>query len=63
MEWWEQIGNMTSFFAETPALAVDMALYGPPPSAAGYDLAFGLQASATPIDVYPSEGAFAEPGA
>lgn len=61
MGWWTQFGNYLSFFDETPALAFDMALNGPNPGHVGYDLAFGLQAARTPIDVYPSEMTFAEP--
>ena len=60
MNWWTQVGNYLGFFDETPALAVDMALSGPNANHVGYDLAFGLQASRTPIDVYPSEDLFAE---
>lgn len=63
MNWWQQIGNYVSFFGDTPALAVDMALDGPNADHVGYDLAFGLQAASTPIDVYPSESMFTEPGA
>jgi hypothetical protein len=55
MDWWQNIGNYLSFFDDTPALAVNMALDGPNAAHVGYDLAFGLQASPTPIDVYPSE--------
>lgn len=55
MNWWTQIGNYMGFFDETPALAVDMALNGPNANHVGYDLAFGLQASKTSLDVYPSE--------
>lgn len=62
MDWWTEVGNYLGFFDDTPALAVDMALYGPPASAVGYDLAFGLQAARTPIDIYPSEQPFADPG-
>ncbi|MEU3522335.1 hypothetical protein AB0E62_00405 [Streptomyces sp. NPDC038707] len=60
MDWWTQIGNYASFFSDTPALAVDMALHGPNPSYVGYDLAYGLQASPTAIDVYPPDDPFAE---
>jgi hypothetical protein len=60
VNWWTQIGNYVTFFGETPALAVDMALNGPNANHVGYDLAFGLQAAATPIDVYPSEASFSE---
>lgn len=62
MDWWETLGNYVGFFGDTPALAVDMALHGPNANHVGYDLAFGLQAASTPIDVYPPEGAFTEPG-
>jgi hypothetical protein len=62
MDWWETVGNYVSFFGDTPALGVDMALHGPNADHVGYDLAFGLQATPTSIDVYPSEGSFPEPG-
>jgi hypothetical protein len=54
VDWWDQIGNYTTFFGDTPALAVDMALNGPNADHVGYDLGYGLQSSQTPIDVYPS---------
>jgi hypothetical protein len=60
MDWWQEIGNYTDFFGETPALGVDMALHGPNANHVGYGLAYGLQAASTPIDVYPSEMSFAE---
>ncbi|MFF6988364.1 hypothetical protein [Streptomyces sp. NPDC010273] len=60
MDWWDQVGNMVSFFGDTPALAVDMALNGPESNHVGYGLAYGLQMAQTPIDVYPSEGSFAD---
>lgn len=63
MNWWTTFGNYLSFFDETPALAFDMAMHGPNADHVGYDLAFGLQATPTPIDVYPSEGPFSESGA
>jgi hypothetical protein len=62
VDWWQSVGNMVDFFGDTPALAVDMALNGANPDHVGYDLAFGLQAAPTPIDVYPSETSLAEPG-
>jgi hypothetical protein len=44
------------FFGDTaPALAVDMAMNGPNSDFVGYDLAYGLQATASPIDVYPTD--------
>jgi hypothetical protein len=60
VDWWQQVGNMVGFMSETPALAVDMALHGPNADHVGYDLAFGLQATAMPLDVYPSEMSFTE---
>lgn len=60
MDWWQQIGNMVGFLGETPALAVDMVLHGPNADHVGYDLAFGLQATGSSIDVYPSEMSPAE---
>jgi hypothetical protein len=60
MDWWDTIGNYLGLFGDTPALAVDMALYGPNANHVGYALAYGLQASPTPIDVYPAEGSFAD---
>jgi hypothetical protein len=49
----DQVGNYVSFFGDTPALAVDMALHGPNANHVGYDLAYGLQMAPTAIDVYP----------
>lgn len=63
MDWWETMGNYLGFFDETPALGVDMALHGPNANHVGYDLAFGLQAASSPIDVYPAETAFGGPEA
>lgn len=56
MDWWTHIGNMASMFPGHEALAVDMAVNGAPPDWMGYGLAYGLQATPTPISVYPSEG-------
>jgi len=55
MDWWDQVGNYVSFFGDTPALAVDMALHGPNANHVGYDLAYGLQMAPTAIDVYPPD--------
>lgn len=56
MDWWTEVGNYTSFFGDTaPALGVDMALHGPNSDFIGYDLAYGLQASPTSLDVYPAD--------
>jgi hypothetical protein len=63
MNWWNILGNYVDFFDETPALAYDFAMHGPNANHVGYGLAYGVQATPTPIDVYPSEGPFAEPEA
>jgi hypothetical protein len=63
VNWWTTLGNYLSFFDDTPALAYDMAMGGPNANHVGYDLAFGLQATSAPIDVYPSETGFSEPEA
>lgn len=55
MDWWDAVGNMYAFMPDAPALAYDMALNGPDPDRVGYDLAYGLQAASTPIEVYPPE--------
>lgn len=55
MNWWSQFGNYLSFLDDTPALAFDLAMDGPNANYVGYDLAFGLQAAKTPLDVYPSD--------
>jgi hypothetical protein len=61
MDWWTEVGNYVSMFPDTPALGVDMALHGPNADHVGYDLAYGLQASQTAVDVYPADaGAFPE---
>lgn len=60
MDWFNQLGNMSTLFPDTPALAWDFALNGPNPDLVGYDLAYGLQVAPEPIDVYPSEMAFPE---
>lgn len=63
MDWFTTLGNMAAMFPDTPALAWDMALHGPNPDLVGYGLAYGMQSTPTPIDVYPSEDmAFPETG-
>jgi hypothetical protein len=54
MDWFDQLGNMARFFPDSPALAVDMALGGADPDMVGYGLAYGLQATPTQFDVYPT---------
>jgi hypothetical protein len=52
MDWWEQLGAHVQFFPDTPALALDMALRGPAEHVA-YPLAYALQATPVPLEVYP----------
>lgn len=59
MDWFNALGNFAAFFPDTPGLAWDMALNGADPDLVGYGLAYGLQVSPTPIDVYPPEDLFA----
>lgn len=54
MDWWNNLGAMYEFFNDTPALAHDMAIKGPQTDFA-YDLAYGLQSTTTPLDVYPAD--------
>lgn len=54
MDFWDRVGAMYQFFNDTPALAHDMALKGPQ-SDFGYSLAYGLQNTSAPIDVYPAD--------
>lgn len=64
MDWFTQIGNMSALFPDAPGLAFDFAMNGSDPNLVGYGLAYGLQSTQTPIDVYPSEEAsFAGPEA
>ena len=59
MEWWTRLGAMSQFFNDTPALAHDMATKGPDGDFA-YNLAYGLQNSPVPLNVYPADSATEE---
>lgn len=54
MDWWDRVGAMYQFLNDTPALAKDMALKGPQSDFA-YTLAYALQNTGAPIDVYPAD--------
>lgn len=54
MEFWDRMGAMYQFFNSTPALAHDMATKGPQTDLL-YSLAYGLQNTSAPIDVYPAD--------
>lgn len=60
METFEQMGAYFAAFPDAPALAVDMALYGPPAEVAGYQLADSAIATPQQIDVYPQESGLFE---
>lgn len=55
MDWFTQLGNMAQFMPDTPALAFDMATKGPNHDAFNYSLAYNIQDSPTPLNVYPAE--------
>lgn len=57
METFEQMGAFFAAFPDAPALAVDMALYGPDADVAGYQLAGSMIGTGQSIDVYPQLGA------
>lgn len=58
MEWADRLGAMYQFFNSTPALAADMAHNGPQDDFA-YTLAYGLQNTPVPLNVYPVDTATA----
>lgn len=57
MEVLEQMGAYFAAMPHAPALAVDMALYGPPGPLAGYDLAAAMIGTPAQIDLHPEEQA------
>lgn len=56
MEWWQQFGNMVMMMPDAPALAFDMTVNGPADEAFGYSLAYNMQNTPVPLEIYPSEG-------
>lgn len=54
MEWFDRLGAMYQFLNDTPALAKDMALHGPQNDLV-YSLAYAMQNTIAPIDVYPAD--------
>ncbi|KUJ70804.1 hypothetical protein ACZ90_00340 [Streptomyces albus subsp. albus] len=55
MDWFTHLGNMAALIPDSPGLAWDFALLGAEPDLVGYDLAYGLQATPTSINLYPAE--------
>lgn len=56
-DWWQNFGAMLQFMPDTPALAFDMTTSGPTYQPFALSLAYNMQNSPTPLDVYPPEGA------
>lgn len=54
MEWFEKLGALYQFLNDTPALAHDMTVRGPDGDLPYY-LAYGMQNTSVPIDVYPAD--------
>lgn len=54
MEWFDRLGAMYQFLNDTPALAHDMTVRGPQ-NDFGYTLAYAMQNTSAPIDVYPAD--------
>ena len=55
-EWFAEIGNYFTAMPDAPALAVDMALNGPPPDQVGYGLAYSMLRTPEELEVYPQGG-------
>jgi hypothetical protein len=57
MDVFEDMGNYFMAFPDAPALAVHMALNGPPAGLFGYDLAALMINTSAPLETYPTGGA------
>lgn len=53
-DWLDRLGAMYGFLGDTPALAHDMAVRGSQDDLP-YALAYAMQNTSAPIDVYPSD--------
>lgn len=53
-DWGDRFGAMYGFLSDTPALAHDMAMRGAQTDLP-YTMAYAMQNTAAPIDVYPSD--------
>lgn len=61
MDWWDALGNYAAFFPDSPSLAVDMTTNHPMSHAyLGYPLAYALQDTPSPIQVYPPDNPLQE---
>lgn len=54
-DWGDRFGAMYELLNDTPALAHDMAVRGAQTDLP-YNLAYAMQNTASPLDVYPSDG-------
>jgi hypothetical protein len=54
MEWFAHFGNFGQLMPGAPALALQFALHSNA-DLEGYAMAYGLQATPTPLDLYPPE--------
>jgi hypothetical protein len=54
MDWFDRLGAMYAFLNDTPALAHDMTMRAPQTDFS-YTLAYAMQNTAAPIDVYPAD--------
>lgn len=55
MDWFDDLGAYYLAMPQAPALALDMALNGPPAPQAGLHLAKSALATEAEIDLYPQE--------
>jgi len=56
MEWFQDLGVNLQFMPDTPALAFDMTVNGPQHAPFKYSLAYNMQNSPTPLNMYPQDG-------
>lgn len=60
-DWWQEFGANLQFMPDTPALAFDMATGGPTYHPFALSLAYNMQNSPTPLQVYPQDEGSAAP--
>jgi hypothetical protein len=54
-EWFTSFGVFYNAYPNSPAMALSMALDGPPPDQVGYGLAYSMHKTQAEIDLYPPE--------
>lgn len=55
-QWWEDFGVALQFMPDAPALAHDLTHAGPKYDPFRYSLAYNMQNTPTPLEIYPPEG-------